>query len=85
MTNKELSLEVKEHFELLFIDKTEKYYKQETKTHQEKSICLARSGTSGTSVSGRFSCQKSLSSHFFSEILYNHNYIKIFRIFIINS
>ena len=44
--------------------------------HQQKSIRLAPSGTSGTSgVSGRFSCQKCSSFHFFSELLYNHNYI----------
>jgi hypothetical protein len=48
-------------------------------SHQEKSTRLAWSGTSGTSgMSGGFSCQKSLSSHFFSEFLYSHNYIRIF-------
>ena len=47
--------------------------------HQEKSTHLAWSGTSGTSgMSGGFSCQKFLSSHFFSELLYSHNYIRIF-------
>jgi hypothetical protein len=48
-----------------------------TPGHQEKSIRLAWSGTSGMSgTSGRFSCQKSLSSHFFSELFSSHNYIK---------
>ena len=46
-----------------------------TRVHTRMATSLTSAKVHLSGVSGRFSCQKCSSFHFFSELLYNHNYI----------